>query len=869
MGVDSTAVEGKEAAERTPKRRRRPARRKPKDKRKAAKTSSSSDETSVEDVGGEHGARASEIELVERVDCDSKDALASTEMDADAKVEEVEAAEILDTDVVLEVKEEEMVEDESSEESSVADTPDEGDKESSAVDTAAVPHLDRLSDLNLSPETVEMLQEEEEDAEDIKTALEKNVLPVLHAADKSTRMLSMEPDLLSMLSPEESETDLSDSTDDSVRQSLQLMVQQEERDIIEKLTWMLSFRDKELERAYELDHFYRSQKTFRALTSCFLALDLIVIIVGFFYFSAFALSIFVFAGLLFSASLQAARGDVASKRAVSWLLKMSRGLTPVTAMSIVVLAHLLLLMCELNLASLPNCEPITQYPVQLLFGLLGSFNLAWSVYRLPFWVMALFGVLLTPLHIITVMSLPNAAAFSVSFTVLMCFSLLSAYVMERQARIAFGLRERLRWQLKRGRELEIARRKGLVKAAALKQSNEAKRQFVAYIFHEVRVPFNAIALGIKSLLLLHKELADEVRETLQLMLESAHSMERVLNDVLDMQKMEEGKLSLESDRFNLFNSVRAVLQSFSSVAEAKKVTVSCPELELREHDALLPSVIVCGDRARLRQVLRNLLSNALKFTPAASSVVVNVTAADSCDGYRFSVSDSGPGITKEDQAKLFQPYTQVGSAAKGTVGTGLGLAICRSIVETAGGEVWVESAVGDGATFCFEMPLPEVDDPSHSSTVAIDDILGSVDSDLLVLLVEDSRPSAKLLARLLRNAGYTVELAVNGQEAVQAVDSYGLEYFDFVLMDKEMPIMDGYEATRRLRDMGYDRPILGVTANALREDQAEFISHGVDAVVTKPVNLAKLARLLRELPRTDGHRVRRRVTFAEEPSSAA
>lgn len=419
------------------------------------------------------------------------------------------------------------------------------------------------------------------------------------------------------------------------------------------------------------------------------------------------------------------------------------------------------------------------------------------------------------------------------------------------------------------------------------------RHFISYVFHEIRVPFNAVMLGIGHLLA--SDLADEQHEILNMMDLSSSSMIRILNDVLDMGKIEAGKLHLEKQPFNMGEMVSSLVWAFKDTMDSKGVEFSlCIDPSTKK---LLSSYDLLGDKHRVRQVLANYLSNATKFTPRGGRVTLRIvcTGTSSVDavsgggtsmeeqetfiprlglsrsGKGFSVKttdkvasitvfveDTGIGISQEDQRILFEPYIQISaSSSQGGGGTGLGLSFAKRIVELAGGKIGVFSEVGKGSIFEFTMPFQLVEyvkdkDAEEMQKSSVDTRINCPDFKCLqvdslahrpkVLVVEDNVLNRKIIRKLLGSFNLDSEDAENGKQAVELVS--GGRSYDMILVDKEMPVMDGHEATRRLRAMGVKSPIIGLTGNALNSDRNEFISAGVDEFFTKPISRHQLVKLL-------------------------
>ncbi len=375
-------------------------------------------------------------------------------------------------------------------------------------------------------------------------------------------------------------------------------------------------------------------------------------------------------------------------------------------------------------------------------------------------------------------------------------------------------------------------------ALEARRAAQAKSDFLAMMSHEMRTPLNGI-IGMTSVLL-SRDFGSADRDYLETIRQSGETLLTLINDLLDFSKIEAGCLDLESETFPLSDAIQGALQMVKSLAAHKGLTLAATV------DPRLP-VVVRGDVVRLRQVLLNLLSNAIKFTPQGCIELKADLASENANAYelRFSVTDQGIGMTPEQQSRLFKPFSQAEtSTARRFGGTGLGLAISKRLTEMMGGQIGLTSAPGKGSSFWFTAQLgkPEEEEGETDSSPAIETALQATSTaQASILLAEDNPINQKVAMLMLRRLGYSVDVVQTGAEAVQAV---AFKRYDLVLMDCQMPDMDGFEATRHIRASGGVSaaiPVIAMTANAFAKDREACLAAGMTDYLAKPVRERELA----------------------------
>ena len=396
-------------------------------------------------------------------------------------------------------------------------------------------------------------------------------------------------------------------------------------------------------------------------------------------------------------------------------------------------------------------------------------------------------------------------------------------------------------EVEREKQRQLREFRLLQDALALARQNEASKQtFFRNMSHDMRTPLNAI-IGLTELARQHPEDTARVSGYLERIGASGRYLLGLINDILDMARMEHGAVRLEQRQFRLKTCVEEILAPFRIQAEAQGKTLT---EDFRAGD---PSLI--GDPFRLQQILNNLLSNALKFTPEGGTVSLSVSRADGGEyaKYRFVVTDTGIGMSPEFQERLFEPYArEMRFSDRRAAGTGLGMSITKSLVSLMEGEIRVESAPGEGSAFTVTLPFAAAEEQAPPEERGGPGALSL--EGLAVLLAEDNEINMEIADEMLTSQGAHVTRAWNGEEAVERFREAPPFTFDAVLLDMQMPVMDGCEAARQIRalqrpDAG-TVPIIAVTANAFAEDVAATTEAGMNAHIAKPIELAALQRVL-------------------------
>ena len=399
-------------------------------------------------------------------------------------------------------------------------------------------------------------------------------------------------------------------------------------------------------------------------------------------------------------------------------------------------------------------------------------------------------------------------------------------VTEKTLRIRKEMSERLNMEVELERE---------------RHANEIKSAFLFNISHDIRTPMNAIK-GFTDLALRHINEPEHLKSYLEKVNESNTHLLSLIDGLLEMSSIDYGKMEIKEEVCNLKKALEIVVDMFNTQVEEKQLTL--------EQDFEIPDREVYIDEARFRRIMSNLLGNAVKFTPLGGHIRISARQKQVSQSgyarYEFVVSDTGIGMTDEFMRKMYEAFEREESSTQsGYIGTGLGLSITKKLLDVLGGSISVKSEKGEGSTFTVGLPLKLVDDKENAETVqSHQQELHKASGEHRILLVEDIEINRMLAESILMEAGFLVDSVADGSDAVETIKNKPVWYYDLVLMDIQMPVMNGYEATRAIRTMGRKdteiMPIIALSANARDEDKRMSIESGMNSHIAKPFDIEHL-----------------------------
>ena len=408
--------------------------------------------------------------------------------------------------------------------------------------------------------------------------------------------------------------------------------------------------------------------------------------------------------------------------------------------------------------------------------------------------------------------------------------------------------KRLEAALKENKEIN----KQLEEARTLaEKASLSKTRFLANMSHDIRTPMNAI-VGLAELMQYHIENPKMLKTYLTKLRSSSQYLLDLINDILDLSKIENGSLELRPEPMNISEQIEQIITIIQSRINEKKqnLSVQCDYGNLD---------IVSGDAVRFRQILMNLFSNAVKYTPEGGCICFKLRELKRNDRektYEFIVEDDGIGMTPEFVKHIFDPFTRAEAEVKGIQGTGLGMAITKSLIDAMGGTIRVNSTLGKGSQFCIEIPFEICTDGKNTELVkeiqtdTLEDRFVTLDG-MRFLCAEDNELNAEILISMIELEGAECTVYENGKILADAFEHVKAGEYDAILMDVQMPVMNGYEATKAIRNsknsLGKEIPIIAMTANAFSEDVQRCLDCGMNAHIAKPIDFDKLKDVLRNL----------------------
>ena len=389
-------------------------------------------------------------------------------------------------------------------------------------------------------------------------------------------------------------------------------------------------------------------------------------------------------------------------------------------------------------------------------------------------------------------------------------------------------------------DIQEQKRKAELELERERHASEIKSQFLFNVSHDIRTPMNAI-MGFAGLAKRHMTEPERLKDCLDRVERSGSQLLALIDDLLDMSKLEHGRIEIRTEPCQLREQIGMVLDLFRAQAEEKHLTLD-EQLEL-------PDKAVLVDANRFRRVMSNLVSNAVKFTPANGTVTVSArqkqVSGSGYARYEFTVSDTGIGMSSEFMPHMYEAFAQESSSTKaGTAGAGLGLSIVKSLLNIMGGSISADSRKGQGSVFTVSLPLKYVDHIAEEAPDARGIAEHHAGGERRVLLVEDIEINRMLAETILEEAGFLVDAVPDGCDAVDAVQNHPMRYYDLILMDIQMPVMNGYEAARAIRSINREDipslPIIALSANARDEDKRMSMESGMNDHIAKPFDVTQL-----------------------------
>ena len=377
------------------------------------------------------------------------------------------------------------------------------------------------------------------------------------------------------------------------------------------------------------------------------------------------------------------------------------------------------------------------------------------------------------------------------------------------------------------------------------KANLAKREFLFNMSHDIRTPMNAI-IGFTALAQTHIDDRGQVEDYLKKISVSSQHLLSLINDVLDMSRIESGKVTLEAKPVHLPELVHELRDIIQAVVSKKDLSLTLDTVGVENED-------VIADPLRLEQILINVLANAVKFTPDGGQISLRIVQKDTASAdyadFEFHIKDNGIGMSEEFQKHIFEQFARERTSTVSKIqGTGLGMAITKSLVDMMGGRITVKSEQGKGSEFTISLRFPIGEAKAEQTPPAAK---ASAFTGKKLLVVEDNELNLEIASTLLKEAGFAVDTAENGKVAVEKVEAASADRYDLILMDIQMPEMDGYEATRRIRALPDTKkaalPIVAMTANAFEDDRKNALRAGMNGHIAKPLDIQKLFQVLSEL----------------------